>query len=301
MKLASLLQPELIVVRGRAETLEQAQDQLLARLAKEKDLETGPLKQALQEREALGTTVVAPGIAFPHARVDLVDDFHLVLGTFPDGVAAPQTPDPVRLVLLFLLPEGQSNLYLRCVSSFARFLGQEGALDRLVAADSAQDVREVVEEAGVLVKDVVTAIDMIKPGTEPRAAPCTTLREAADLMVLHRTTHIPVVDDAGQYLGMVDADRLLKVGLPDYLLSMDNLSFLSTFEPFGDLLKQERSTCVDAILIEDYPLFMAHTPMIVVAAKLVREGLFSAPVLDKDKKLVGMISTLDFVHKVVRA
>jgi len=301
MKLASLLQPALIRTRATAADLAGAQAGLLDILAARTGARPQPLLTALAEREALGSTIVAPGVAFPHARVDTIDDFYVLIGTYPEGIPVADQAQPVRLVVLFLLPEGQSNLYLRCVSAMARLLNLPGMLDRLVEVPSAEGLVAFVEQTGVLVQDVVTAVDLIKPGAAPAARPTTTLREIADLMVIHNTTHIPVVDETDRYLGMVDANRLLRVGLPDYLLAMESLSFLSTFEPFQELLKQEQSTTAAAILCTDYPTFMAHTPMIVVAGRLVGEGLARAPVLAPDGRLVGMISTLDFVHKVVRA
>ncbi len=302
MKLASLLQREHILARRRARSYTEAREALLLRLGEETGCDLGPLRTALDERQALGTPVVAPGIAFPHARVEAVDDLYILIGTFPDGVSiegAEAETEPVRLIVLYLLPEGMSNLYLRAMASFSRLLRQEGSLEALVAADDAEALIDRVEEAGVTVKDVATASDIMT--REPlTCAPGMTLRETADLMVKNGLTWLPVVEPDGTYTGHVSARRLLRVGLPDYLMDMESLDFLSDFEPFQDLIKQEQSTTVGEIANTEGPRFEAETPMIVVAARLVREEHGVAPVLAGDRH-IGVIGLLDFVHKVVRA
>jgi mannitol/fructose-specific phosphotransferase system IIA component (Ntr-type) len=304
MKLASLLQREHVLTGRSAGSYAEAREMLLGRLREETGCALEPLRDALDERQALGTPVVAPGIAFPHARVEAVDDLYILIGTFPGGVPAPAAeaepgPEPVRLIVLYLLPEGMSNLYLRAMASFSRMLRTDGALEALVAAPDPEALIARVEEAGVMVKDVATAADIMT--REPvTLAPGMTLREAADLMVKNGLTWLPVVDPEGTYAGHVSARRLLRVGLPDYLLDMESLDFLTDFEPFQDLIKQEQSTTVGEIANPEGPRFEAETPMIVVAARLLREEHGVAPVL-AGERLIGVIGLLDFVHKVVRA
>lgn len=300
MKLASLLQERLLLCGADAADYSDARKQLLEQLTDAAEVSADLILEALSEREGLASTVVAPGIAFPHARTEHVEDFYILIGTFPGGFAVPGEDAPVRLVVMYLMSEGTSNLYLRCVSSMAKFLGGPDNLERLIAAEDPGEMVEVIEEAGLLVKETVTAQDVMKsePVTCNRS---NTLREMADLLVKTHSQHVPVVDDEGVFIGMVTANRLLRVGLPDYLLQMDNVDFLRNFEPFQDLLKREQSMTVNEIMDPDAPRFLAHTPMIIVASRLVRDNLACAAVIDEQKKLVGLVSGLEFVHKVVRA
>lgn len=298
MKLVSLIQENRVLVKGRAATYAEAKERILGLLADDTGIDTPPLLQALAEREALGTTIIAPGIGVPHARTPLVSDFHLLIGCFPEGVNVPGQPDPVRLIILFLMPECKSNLYLRALSAFVRILSNPAQLDALVQAEDPDALIEIISAGGVLVKDVVTASDIMSK-EPPHLILTDTLRDAADMMIKHRRPLLPVVDDAGVYVGAVRADTLLKVGLPDYLLQMDSVGFLTSFEPFQDLLKSEQKMTVREIMSADIPVFQEHTPMIIVAGTLVRNAVHEGVVL-REKKLVGLISTLDFVHKVVR-
>ncbi len=60
------------------------------------------LTRALEAREQAGATCIAPGIAMPHCRSILVDDFIIILGRSSGGVA--WADDSVRLATLFISP-----------------------------------------------------------------------------------------------------------------------------------------------------------------------------------------------------
>jgi PTS system fructose-specific IIC component/PTS system nitrogen regulatory IIA component len=57
---------------------------------------------ALESREQAGPTVIDDGIAMPHCRSILVDDFVIVVGRSARGIRWPD--DMVRLVILFVSP-----------------------------------------------------------------------------------------------------------------------------------------------------------------------------------------------------
>jgi mannitol/fructose-specific phosphotransferase system IIA component (Ntr-type) len=57
---------------------------------------------ALESREQAGATVIQEGIAMPHCRSILVDDFEIVVGRSVRGIGWPD--DSVRLVILFVSP-----------------------------------------------------------------------------------------------------------------------------------------------------------------------------------------------------
>ncbi|MBN2713042.1 MAG: PTS sugar transporter subunit IIA [Planctomycetes bacterium] len=300
MKLSSLIQPEFILCNGKASSYDDAKEKLIALVESETGASASTIMDAVREREEIASTIVAPGIGFPHARTDSIGDFYVVVGAFPEGVPVDGQDVPLRFIVMYLLPEGASNLYLRCMSSMAKVLFPKGNLDRLVNATDAASLLGVIDSTGVMVKDEVTAADIMSKDV----VSCnisSTLRDVADIMVKYNTSSVPVVDDDNKYIGMVSAHNLLKVGLPEYLLAMDSVDFLRSFEPFQDLLKQEQSMTAASVLDRDAPTFINHAPMIVVASKIVRDRLGNSAVIDDDGRLVGMVSGLDFVHKVVRA
>jgi CBS domain-containing protein len=62
---------------------------------------------------------------------------------------------------------------------------------------------------------------------------------------------LPVVDQNLNYLGEVNILDLLKVGIPDYLMMLDNLNFLMSFEPLEKLFENENEIKVSEIMSRD--------------------------------------------------
>ncbi len=298
MKLSDFISDELIITNAKADSFENGKELLVDLFCKNTNHDPAQIREALIARESLGSTIIAPGIAFPHIREPFLKDFYVVIGCFPDGLTNDQSEIPVNLVILYLVPEGKSNLYLRVMAALTKLIAKPGGVDLFLQQNNTGALLNHIKNNDVQVGDIVTARDIMN--TDFTAIPAeTTLREAANIFVSQNITDICVTDSDGNFLGTVTTGKLLKVGIPDYLLMMDNLSFLKTFEPFQDLLKNEQSMSVMEILNKETPAFPPETPMIQVAGKLVDGHTEFGVVLD-GKKLLGTITRLDFIHKVVR-
>jgi PTS system nitrogen regulatory IIA component len=96
----------------------------------------------VMSREAAASTAIGKGWACPHARVPYDEDLMCVLGWSPGGIdyGAPDG-EPVRLVVMYLVPENQRNHYLREVSMLAKALESYPRLEKLAAASDLDDIR----------------------------------------------------------------------------------------------------------------------------------------------------------------
>ena len=298
MKLSDFISTEFILTGAGAKTLEAGKNQLVELITSHTGYSSSEIIDAMTARESLGTTIIAPGIAFPHIREAFLKDFYVVIGCYPEGLVTKEEGDPIKLIIFYLVPEGKSNLYLRVMAALTRLIAKPDGLQRLVEQVSPAALLEYIRQNDIQVGDIVTARDIMNKQFLV-LRPETTLREAANMFVSENITDICVIDEDGNFKGTVNTGRLLKVGIPDYLLMLDNLSFLKTFEPFQDLLKNEQSMSVMDILKKDTPAFKPDTPMIQVAGKLVDTHNEFGVVL-ADGKLLGTITQLDFIHKVVR-
>ncbi len=298
MQLSNFISNELILTNAEAKNFEEGKNLLVDLFTSHTEHQRTAITAALAAREQLGSTIIAPGLAFPHIRESFLNDFYVVIGCFPQGLLAEGQSEPVKLIVFYLVPEGKSNLYLRVMAALTRLIAKPGGMDKILTQKSPSTLLEYIKANDEQVGDIVTARDIMNTEFSclDRDA---TLREAADKFVSDNVANICVTDNSGNFLGTVTTGRLLKVGIPDYLLMMDNLSFLKTFEPFQDLLKKEQSMSVKEILKTDTPAFQPNTPMIQVAGKLV-EGHNEFGVVLEGKKLLGTITKLDFIHKVVR-
>ena len=126
-----------------------------------------------------------------------------------------------------------------------------------------------------------------------------TCEAAIDLFVKHHLADLPVVDADGKLAGLVTADALLKVCLPDYILWMQDLSPIINFEPFAELLRNEGKTWLADIMSDDYVTVSEGSPAIEVAKGMCKRGVRQVLVL-RGEQLVGVIGIEDFITKVLR-
>jgi excisionase family DNA binding protein len=103
---------------------------------------------ALAARERLVPTAVPEGIAFLHARRRAADKFpqqFIAMARSKDGVAFG-SPDMGKTQIFFLLALRNDALHLRWLSRLAWIVRSPGRLGRLIEADTADGILEVLLE-----------------------------------------------------------------------------------------------------------------------------------------------------------
>ncbi len=93
-------------------------------------------------RETQSVTYLGMGWACPHARTPDEGEMLCAVGWSPTGIAYGN-PDgtPVRMVLLYYVPDSQRNTYLKEISGLARFLDGNPAARDVSQAANLNDVR----------------------------------------------------------------------------------------------------------------------------------------------------------------
>jgi mannitol/fructose-specific phosphotransferase system IIA component (Ntr-type) len=95
--------------------------------------------KALIDREELGSTAIGLGLALPHARIEKIREFSLVLGLHPTGVDfAAFDDEPVRVFTLILGPASEDDMYVRILSRTSRFLRDNR--DAILEAKTPDDI-----------------------------------------------------------------------------------------------------------------------------------------------------------------
>jgi mannitol/fructose-specific phosphotransferase system IIA component (Ntr-type) len=113
--------------------------------------ESGEVSQAekfyelVMEREEKSSTVANGGVAFPHARTDLVEEIVLGIGRSKTGINFAGRADLVDLIFLIGVPQQMVNDYLICVGALARLLKSDTRREALVEATTPA---EFLEELG---------------------------------------------------------------------------------------------------------------------------------------------------------
>lgn len=152
MDLADILGRDQIVPELRATDRWAAIDELLQVLA-----DTGKINPehlpaiaaVVKKREASMSTGIGFGIGIPHASTDLITEVSGALGRSKTGVNFDALDNqPVKLVMLFLVPQGQFQKHLHTLANIAKLLHKAEFRQALEAAPDADAMLAIIREHG---------------------------------------------------------------------------------------------------------------------------------------------------------
>jgi len=106
------------------------------------------ITSALREREKLGSTGVGDGFAIPHCKLSGINEIVVAIARFNEGVDF-HSPDgkPVRLMFVVVSPPDQPAAHLQVLSQIARVLKRKDVRRRLLEADDAAGIVQVIQES----------------------------------------------------------------------------------------------------------------------------------------------------------
>ncbi|HWN93595.1 MAG TPA: PTS sugar transporter subunit IIA, partial [Methylomirabilota bacterium] len=126
MNLADILSPEQIIPDLRAANRWEAIDELINNLVatgKIKPEHRDPIIAVVRGRESKMSTGIGMGIGIPHASTDLIYEVVGALGRSIRGVNFDALDEqPVKLIVLFLVPQGQFQKHLHTLAEIAKLL-----------------------------------------------------------------------------------------------------------------------------------------------------------------------------------
>ncbi len=300
MNLSKIFDPEFIKINLKASSKDEAVRQLaelFCRKYPEKNSEE--IVNAVYEREKLGSTSMGRGVAFPHARTDIVTGLYVVLGIFPEGIPA-ETPDnkPLQLLILLLTPRNISKAYLQSLSGLANFARRPDTLPALLAARSVPEVLEIIHKTGINVERDLIVGDVMT--VDPIAiTPDKTIKEAVNLIFKYKISGLPVIDNSGKLLGEVSESALLNYALPRYEEYLAQRSNQSNIDSLEEILKKSQSVKVGEILISDPTTVSVDMPLTEAASLLLKNKTERLMVVSEGK-LIGIITKTDIVSKIIR-
>jgi CBS domain-containing protein len=255
--------------------------------------------QAVLQRENDMPSVLAPHIALPHGRIRGLQRLVVAVATSRKGVRFGEPPDGLaKLIILVLTPHDSPAVYLQAVSSLARILEAAETPEKVAELETPEQVWHFFDRGGLILPDYVCAGDIMRREFISVHSD-DTCETAIDLFVRHQLADLPVVDNDGALVGLVTADALLKVCLPDYILWMQDLSPILNFEPFAEMLRNEGKTWLADIMSDDYVTVSENSPAIEVAKGMCKRGVRQVLVV-RGETLVGVIAIEDFITKVLR-
>lgn len=241
---------------------------------------------------------IAPYVAIAGARVEDIDRPLIAVGIAPGDIALPaQGGAVVDAVIVLLTPRALPDAHLRTMTALMRALGRRGARERLVCCVTPEEVSRFFADAGCELPDSLVARDVMN------AAPVTVLesdelRVVIDALCARGLLDVTVVDEEGDLRGVVSLEDVLRLGLPDHLLWMHDVSPILHFEPFAELLQRDRERKAADVMREHMLTVPDDTPAIEVAKRFLTEGARQIWVVE-GRKLLGVIELRDFMARLL--
>lgn len=148
MTLSEIVQKEQILTELKASNRWEAIDELIGRL-----VECGRIKPehreaitaVVKKRETSMSTGIGFGIGIPHASTDQIDEVVGALGRSKVGIDFEALDNqPVNLVVLFLVPQGQFQKHLHTLASIAKLFHNKEFRQQLEQAPDAAAMHQII-------------------------------------------------------------------------------------------------------------------------------------------------------------
>src|SRR6266513_157642 len=152
MNLGDILSPAQIISELRALNRWEAIDELINNLVQTGKIKTENRDQiaaVVKKRETSMSTGIGFGIGIPHASTDLIFEVVGSLGRSKKGVNFDALDNqPVNLVMLFLVPQGQFQKHLHTLANIAKLLHKAEFRQALEQAPDADTMLKIIRSQG---------------------------------------------------------------------------------------------------------------------------------------------------------
>ena len=151
MELADLLTKEQVVTELKATDRWEAIEELIELLVNDghvKSEHSEAILSVVKKRENSMSTGIGFGIGIPHASTDLVDEVTGAFGRSKNGVNFDALDNqPVTLVMLFLVPQGQFQKHLHTLAKIAKVLHKKEFRKMLEDAEDAAEMYQIIRSS----------------------------------------------------------------------------------------------------------------------------------------------------------
>jgi len=299
MYLASFLDARDICIEQRILNKQQVYQLLVEKICQHHKLPDCGTKllELIAKREEEAPFAYDSGIAIPHIRMEGFEDTVIAMAFLQNPIDFEGIK--VSWVVLIITDKTSSKTYLNIVAALLKLSKDPGTIAQLTSAHDGHSLLHRLKELDIVVKkDLFISDIMIQNPLSIK--PEATLRELNYLMSTHGIAGLPVVDEHGHYRGEVHILDLLKVGIPEYLMMLDNLNFLMSFEPLEKLFDKQDEIKVSEIMSQDEIYLRPEASIIEAVFEMILHKKRYMSVV-KEGKLVGLVTAMDVLRKVITA
>jgi CBS domain-containing protein len=293
MRLRDVLVPDRMLVPLEASTLQEAEDQLLERLAAAHVvLDAAKLRRRVRERRAEDAVAMGDRAFLLHYRTDAVGQLVVAMGITPEAIRRASSEDgeeSARVVIMIAAPPRHAARYLQVVGAFARLLRQPAVLEQVHGSPTPEALAGLAQFADYRLPEQLAVRDVMsdQPLTVEASAP---LKDVARTLVRTGLGALPVVDEDGRVIGMVSEREVIR-----YLLHVQ--AFTGPDARVASPLAIGSRTVRD-VMTRQVLCVAPEQPIAEVASLMSNKDVDRVPVI-REGRLVGFLTRGDIVRKLI--
>jgi len=145
MRLSNTLKVNNIFIYDSAPSKQQVIGQLIGSL----DLPDPTLAlKAIIDREEIGSTIIAPGVSFPHARIPAIKQISAALGICSAGIHDPKNSkaQPIHFYFLFVSPSENIQDHLAFLATASALFQKEKFVKQLLSLKEPSLVMDAIRK-----------------------------------------------------------------------------------------------------------------------------------------------------------
>jgi CBS domain-containing protein len=129
------------------------------------------------------------------------------------------------------------------------------------------------------------------------------INELSELLVNNKISGVPVLDENGSLAGIVSEGDIIvqnsDLHFPRYFKLLDAIIYLESLNKFKRSLQKHLATKVEDIMTVKVKTVGEDTPINEIADIMLDSRVNRLPVMDKNNKLVGIITRTDIVKSMI--
>ncbi len=130
-----------------ATSRDEAIKELIQRLSQDHNLvNEEEFLNAIMQREKIASTGIGVGVAVPHAKLPIYDDFFIAVGILKQGIDWGAMDElPVKLIFLIGGPDDKQTQYLNLLSQLTLYLRDEEVRKKLLTLTAPEQMIQIFQ------------------------------------------------------------------------------------------------------------------------------------------------------------
>jgi len=126
------------------------------------------------------------------------------------------------------------------------------------------------------------------------------IERVVDIMSKQYLSGVPVVDEEMRVVGFITENDIMKASIPSYFALLQSASFLPDTNQFVRNISQIKDDKISKYMSKPPIVIMEDEPLIHAADLMIRHNIKTIPVVDKENRLIGVITKIDILKAALK-